>query len=116
MKQNGFSYVEVLVCMVLLLGWLLLMGEMNMTSLNLIGKGKINQRATLLLFDKIEELRATPIEDLKAGEFEQESGLFLLQWRIEDHVPYFGTKQIRCRVVYSPAAAIVVESLFYRSE
>jgi len=87
-----------------------------MTALNLIGRGKINQHATLLLFQKIEELRAVPLEQLNAGEFETPSGTFTINWRIEDHVPYLGTKQIRCRILYNPTQAVVVESLFYRSE
>ncbi len=82
MKQHGFSYAEVLVSMLLLLSALLLIGETNMTALNLIGRGKINQRATLLLFHKIEELRMAPLENLAAGEFEEPEGAFTINWRI----------------------------------
>ena len=116
MRNKAFSYVEVMVSLFLFLMTLLLIGRMNMTSLNLIAKGKLNQRAAVLLLEKLEELKTTPIEQLTAGEFEESSGVFLVRWRIQDHTPYFGTKQIQCRILYSPAAATVVESLFYRSE
>jgi Tfp pilus assembly protein PilV len=116
MKEQGFSYVEVLISLFLLLGTLLMLGAMNMTSLRLIGNGKINQRATLLLLDKIEEIRAIPIENLDPGEFDQDIGSFQVSWRIQNHVPYFGTKQIQCRVSFKPAASVIAESIFYRSE
>lgn len=116
MRQNGFSYVEVLISLFLFLMTLLLIGRINMTSLHLIAKGKLNQQAALLLLEKLEELKATPIEQLKAGEFEENSGVFIIRWRVRDNTPYFGTKQIQCRILYSPAAATIVESLFYRSE
>jgi Tfp pilus assembly protein PilV len=116
MRQNGFSYVEILISLFLFLMTLLLIGRIDMTSLHLIAKGKLNQQAALLLLEKLEELKTTPIEQLTAGEFEESSGVFLIRWRIRDHTPYFGTKQIQCRILYSPAAATIVESLFYRSE
>lgn len=116
MKQNGFTYVELLVSLFLLLTALLFLGRMNMTSLNLIGKGRLNQRATLLLLDKIEELRATNLLDLAAGDYEEAAGVFRIQWKIQDNTPYFGTKQLLCRVSYVPAGAVIAESIFYRSE
>jgi Tfp pilus assembly protein PilV len=116
MKEEGFSFVEVLISLLLLLGTLLMLGAINMTSVRLIGNGKINQRATLLLLDKIEELRAVPIESLDAGEFEEQAGYFVISWRIQNNSPYFGTKQIQCRISYKPAASVIAESIFYRSE
>lgn len=113
---NGFTYLEVLISSALLLTALLFTGRANMTSLNLIARGKINQRATLLLLDTIERLRSVAIQELVTGDHEESSGSFLIQWKIQEHTPYFGTKQVRCRVVYVPASSIVVESLFYRSE
>ena len=114
--QKAFTYVEVMVSLFLILSALLFAGSMNMTSLNLIAKGKINQRATLLLLQKIEELRNVPIQQLVAGDFEEPAGPFTIQWRVQENTPYFGTKQIRCRVLYNPAGAVIVESIFYRSE
>lgn len=108
--------MEILISLFLFLMTLLLIGRIDMTSLHLIAKGKLNQQAALLLLEKLEELKTTPIEQLTAGEFEESSGVFLIRWRIRDHTPYFGTKQIQCRILYSPAAATIVESLFYRSE
>ena len=115
-SKNGFSYLEVLVSLFLLLMALLFLGRMNMTSLRLLSNGKINQRATLLLLEKIEDLRATPIEQLLPGEFEQMTGPFWVRWEIRSDTPYFGAKQIHCRVIYRPASNAVVESIFYRSE
>jgi len=85
-----------------------------MTSLNLISKSKINQKATLILLNKIEELRALPIQDLRSGESEESNGGFQLRCSILDHTPYFGTKQIRCCVLHLEQT--IVESIFYRSE
>jgi type II secretory pathway pseudopilin PulG len=116
MKQNGFTYVELLISLLLLLTALLFLGRANMTSLHLIGKGKLNQRATLLLLDKIEQLRNAGILELIEGEFEEEAGLFRIDWKIRDNTPYFGTKQVQCRVSYIPAASVIAESIFYRSE
>src|SRR4051812_36009038 len=75
MKKNGFSYVELLVCMFLLLTAMLFVGRMMMTSMHLIGKGKLNQRATLLLLEKIEQLRAADLLDLASGDFEEATGV-----------------------------------------
>jgi len=116
MRDRGFTYAEVLVSLFLLLFTLLFLGRTNMTAIHLIGKGKMNQRASLLLLEKIEELRAVPLQDLIEGQQEEERGSFLLQWRVQTNTPYFGTRQIQCRVLYRPAASIVVESIFYRSE
>ena len=116
MRQNGFSYVEILVCLLLLLTAMLFLGRTNMASLNLIGKGKLNQRATLLLLDKIEELRAVNLLELTSGEFEEPAGVFRVQWKIQDNTPYFGTKQICCRISYVPSSCVIAESIFYRSE
>jgi hypothetical protein len=116
MRNRGFTYVEVLISLFLLLFALLFLGRTNMTSLHLIGKGKMNQRATLLLLEKIEELRIAPLQDLLEGEQQEEHGLFSIQWRVQMNTPYFGTRQIQCRVLYRPAASVIVESIFYRSE
>lgn len=116
MRQRGFSFLELLISLFLLLLTLLLIGRMNMTSLNLVGRGKIGQRASLLLLEKIEQLRTTPIQELAPGEFDEASGVFDIQWRVTNHTPFFGTKQIQCRIVYSPAVSILAESVFYRSE
>jgi len=116
MRRAGFSYIEVLASLFLLLFALLFVGRVSMTSLQVIGRGKVNHRATLLLLNKIEQLRSVPIQDLTAGEYEVPEGAFLVQWRINDHTPYFGTKQIHCRVVYKPVSSTIVESLFYRAE
>jgi hypothetical protein len=116
MRDQGFSYIEVLISLSLFLGTLLFVGSMNMTSLHLLGKGKLNQRATLLLLEKIEELRVVPIDELTEGEFEAAAGSFVIRWKIQNDTPYFGTKQVVCRVLFQPAATVIVESIFYRSE
>jgi Tfp pilus assembly protein PilV len=116
MRQEGFSYVEVLISFFLLMSSLFVLGSMNMTSLHLLGAAKLNQRATLLLLEKIEKLRVVPIEELNEGDYDETSGNFLVSWRIENNTPYFGTKQIRCRVLFRPAGSVLVESIFYRSE
>ena len=85
-----------------------------MSSLRLLSKSKIQQRATLLLMNKVEELRALPIENLSEGELQEQNGTFLLEWSVQDHTPFFGTKQIRCRVNHRNQT--IVETLFYRSE
>lgn len=81
---------------------------------HLISRGKLQQRAALLLLAKLEELKEIPIEELMPGEHEEASGAFVIRWRIQNHTPYFGTKQVQCRVIYEPAATTLVESLFYR--
>lgn len=116
MKQRGFSYVEILISLFLLLMALLFIGRTNMTSLHLVSKGKLNQRAAMLLLEKLEQLKDVPIEQLQEGEYEENSGVFVVRWRIQENTPYFATKQIQCRVIYEPAATTIVESLFYRSE
>lgn len=85
-----------------------------MSSLRLISKSKIQQKATLLLMNKVEELRSRPIEALVEGNLEEKSGTFLLECSVQDHTPFFGTKQIRCRVLHQNQT--IVETLFYRSE
>ncbi len=85
-----------------------------MSSLRLLSKSKIQQKATLLLMNKVEELRSNPIESLLEGSDQESSGTFLMEWSIQDHAPFFGTKQIRCRVLHQNQT--IVETLFYRSE
>jgi hypothetical protein len=85
-----------------------------MSSLRVLSKSKIQQRATLLLMNKVEELRALPIQDLSEGNAQEMNGKFLMEWSIQDHTPFFGTKQIRCRVLHQNQT--IVETLFYRSE
>lgn len=85
-----------------------------MSSLRLLSKSKIQQKATLLLMNQVEELRSVPIENLLEGNVQEKSGTFLLEWSIQDHTPFFGTKQIRCRVLHQNQ--VIVETLFYRSE
>jgi len=116
MNRSGFTYVEVLVSLFLILEVLLIMGFMNMTALHLIGRGKINQRATLLLIQKIDDLKSCGIETLEAGEFEQTSGNYVIRWKIDPDIPYFGCRRIHCRIFYTPTDTSVIESLFYRSE
>jgi hypothetical protein len=116
MRDRGFTFVEVVISLFLVLFALLFLGRTNMTSLHLIGKGKMNQKAALMLLEKIDELRTAPIQDLAEGDFEETQGVFDVQWRIQLNTPYFGTRQIQCRVLYRPAASVIVESIFYRSE
>ncbi len=87
-----------------------------MRSMQLIQQGKINQRATLLLLEKIEQLRPLTIQELHAGEFQEDKDPFRIHWRIQDNTPYAGTFQILCQVIHSPTSRVIVESIFYRSE
>ena len=85
-----------------------------MASLRLMSKSKIQQKATLLLMNKVEELRSEPIEKIVEGNIQEKHGVFLLDCSILDHTPFFGTKQIRCKVIHQ--SQTIVETLFYRSE
>lgn len=85
-----------------------------MSSLRLLSKSKIQQKATLMLMNKVEELRSKPIEDLTPGTQQEQKGVFIMEWSIQDHTPFFGTKQLRCRVLNQNQT--IVETLFYRSE
>ena len=85
-----------------------------MSSLRLLSKSKIQQKATLLLMNKVEELRSQPIEQIVEGNFQEQNGTFQIEWTIQGHTPFFGTKQLRCRVVHQNQT--IVETLFYRSE
>ena len=113
-KKNGFTYIEILVGCFLLFTAVLFIGGSSMSSLRLLNKSKIQQKATLLLMNKVEEVRMMPIENLTAGDFQEKDGTFLMQWTVQDHTPFFGTKQVRCRVLHRDQT--VVETLFYRSE
>jgi Tfp pilus assembly protein PilV len=113
-KKSGFTYIEILVGCFLIFTALLFIGSTNMSSLRVLSKSKIQQKATLLLMNKVEELRSFPIENLMEGNLQEKSGTFLLEWSIQHHTPFFGTKQIRCRVLHQNQT--IVETLFYRSE
>jgi Tfp pilus assembly protein PilV len=113
-KTNGFTYIEILVACFLLFTALFFIGGANMSSLRLLSKSKIQQKSTLLLMNKVEELRSVPIEKLVEGNVQEKNGTFLLEWTVQDHTPFFGTKQIRARVLHQNQ--IIVETLFYRSE
>jgi Tfp pilus assembly protein PilV len=113
-KESGFTYIEILVACFLVFGALFFIGSSNMSSLRLISKSKIQQKATLLLMNKVEELRSQPIEKLAEANIQEKHGTFLIECSIQDHTPFFGTKQIRCRVLHQNQT--IVETLFYRSE
>ena len=113
-KKSGFTYVEILVGCFLLFTALFFIGSTNMSSLRLLSKSKIQQKATLILMNKVEELRSKPIEELAEGTQQEKNGTFLMEWSVQEHTPFFGTKQIRCRVHHQNQ--IIVETLFYRSE
>jgi len=85
-----------------------------MASLRLMSKSKIQQKATLLLMNKVEELRAEAIEKITEGTTQEKHGVFLLECSIQEHTPFFGTKQLRCKVLHQNQT--IVETLFYRSE
>ena len=85
-----------------------------MSSIRLLSKSKIQQKATLLLMNKVEELRVIPIENLLEVISQEKQGQFLMEWSVQNHTPFFGTKQIRCRVLYQNQT--ILETLFYRSE
>lgn len=85
-------------------------------NMSLIQKGRFNQRATLALLDKIEQLRASVINELRPGDFAEERGPFHVEWRIRENTPYIGTFQMQCRVIHFPTSAVIAESIFYRSE
>ncbi len=84
--------------------------------MHLSQSNKINQRATLLLLNKIGELRSQPVQEIRAGDFNEENGFFRILWFIGDNTPYSGTFQIRCQVVHSANSRVIVESIFYRTE
>jgi len=84
--------------------------------MRLIQQGKINQKATLLLLEKVEQLRTLPISDIAAGDFTEEKDPFQIHWCIQENTPYNGTFQIHLQVIYSPSSTVIVESIFYRSE
>ena len=113
-QQRAFTYIEVLVACTVLFTALLYIGGTNMSSIRLLSKSKLQQKATLLLMNKVEELRVIPIENLSEGISQEKQGQFLIEWSIQDHTPFFGTKQIRCRVLYQDQT--MLETLFYRSE
>ena len=85
-----------------------------MSAIRLLSKSKIQQKATLMLMNKVEELRVQPIETITEGITQEKNGLFVIESSVQDHTPFFGTKQIRCRVLYQNQT--MVETLFYRSE
>jgi hypothetical protein len=85
-----------------------------MSAIRLLSKSKIQQKATLMLMNKVEELRVIPIETLTEGIMQEKQGLFLMECSVQDHTPFFGTKQVRCKVIYRDQT--IVETLFYRSE
>jgi Tfp pilus assembly protein PilV len=113
-KERGFTYIEILVACFVFFGALFFIGSSNMSSLRLMSKSKIQQKATLLLMNKVEELRAEPIETIVEGTIQEQHGVFRLECTVQDHTPFFGTKQIRCRVFHQMQT--IVETLFYRSE
>jgi Tfp pilus assembly protein PilV len=114
MKHRGFTYIEILVACSVLFTAFFYIGSTNMSAMRLLSKSKIQQKATLMLMNKVEELRVLPIESIQEGISQEKEGLFLIEWSVQDHTPFFGTKQIRCRVLYQDQT--MVETLFYRSE
>jgi len=112
--QQGFTYIEILVACSILFTAFFYIGSTNMTAMRLLSKSKIQQKATLMLMNQVEQLRVVPIESLQEGTTQETQGLFLIECTVQDHTPFFGTKQIRCRVLYQDQT--MVETLFYRSE
>ncbi|MCI0561503.1 MAG: hypothetical protein MN733_23695 [Nitrososphaera sp.] len=87
-----------------------------MSSLRLLSKSKLQQKATLMLINKVEELRACQLNDplLAEGDGKSREGNFGIEWSVQDHTPFYGTKQVRARVMHK--SQVIVETLFYKSE
>jgi Tfp pilus assembly protein PilV len=113
-RRDGFSYIEILIACFLLFSAIFFIGSANMSSLRLLTKSKIQQKATLMLMNKVEEIRIAPLETLTEGTLQERQGTFVVEWTVQDHTPFFGTKQVRCKVIHN--SQTVVETLFYRSE
>jgi len=113
-QQRGFTYIEILVACAVLFTALFYIGSTNMSSIRLLSKSKLQQKATMLLMNKVEELRVIPLESLTEGVSQEKQGQFLIECSIRDHTPFLGTKQIRCRALYGNQT--MLETLFYRSE
>ena len=90
--------------------------RIDMESISIQGRRKLNQRATLILLQKIEDLRISPIVELQPGEYEEQHGALCLKWRIVSDAPYPGVRQLHVTVHHSASKTNIVESIFYRSE
>lgn len=72
------------------------------------------RRATMLLLDKIEELRAMPFNEVEKGTHQEVREPYRLEWVAKDNTPYPGTTQFQVRVKLPES--VIAESIFYRSE
>ena len=90
--------------------------KIDMESINIQGRRKLNQRATLLLLQKVEELRTAPAATLERGEYEEAHGTLSIKWRVINDAPYSGIRQLHVTVYHSASKTSIVDSIFYQSE
>ncbi|MCI0605327.1 hypothetical protein L0156_20275 [bacterium] len=90
--------------------------RINMESIKIQGKRKLNQRATLLLLQKIEELRTAPAATLEPGEHNEEHGSLFVKWNILKDTPYSSVWQFHVTIYHAASKTAIVDGIFYRRE
>ncbi len=102
-QQAGFTLVEIMVALAILLCGLLVLGGMQLSAIRANAQARRLTEATALVQTKLEELMLRPVNhaDLAAGEHSGPARAgFTLSWQVSDGTPLAATKAIAVTVTW----------------
>ncbi len=97
----GFTFIEVLIAMVIFSVGILAVGSMQLTSINSNARARMHTEGYTWVVDRIEGLATLPYndDDLTAGDHGPVAeGTYAISWNVQDDTPLADAKTIRVTV------------------
>jgi len=97
-KEQGFTLVEILVAMVLIL--VALLGAAQLQIMTIFTNTASNERTTAITLaqDKLESLRTLPFSQIGNYPFSDTSGIYTRTWQVESDTPAQGMARVTVTV------------------
>lgn len=97
-KEQGFTLVEILVAMVLIL--VALLGAAQLQIMTIFTNTASNERTTAITLaqDKLESLRTLPYSQLANSPFSDTVGIYTRTWQVESDTPAQGMARVTVTV------------------
>jgi type IV pilus assembly protein PilV len=97
-REQGFTMIEVLVAIALLLVGLLAVGQMQV--MTMVTNSTSNQRTTAIILaqDQMELLRTRPYANIETPPLNNTSGIYTRSWTVEINTPANNMKRVTMTV------------------
>jgi type IV pilus assembly protein PilV len=97
-KEQGFTMIEILVAITLLLVGLLAVGQMQV--MTMVTNSTANQRTTAIILaqDQMELLRTRPYANIETPPLNDSSGMYNRSWTVESNTPAANMKRVTVTV------------------